>query len=78
MSSASKSSFCEDRDAHRREAVLQQRDLPLELGWASRERLALYSVYSRVRKDCREMSNATARWVGFSALSRLMSIDRKP
>ena len=42
------------------------------------ERLALYSGYSRVRKDCREVSNATARWVGCSALMRLISIDEEP
>ncbi len=42
------------------------------------ERVALYSGYTSVRKECREMSNATARWVGRSALMRFTSMDRKP
>ena len=50
---------------------------PLNSGGVS-DRLALYSVYSRVRKDCREVSKATAIWVGFSALIRLISIARNP
>ena len=42
------------------------------------ERFALYSAYSRVRNDWRDVSNATAIWVGRSALMRLMSIARNP
>ncbi len=42
------------------------------------DRFALYSGYSRVRKDCRDVSKATAMWVGFSALMRLISIARNP
>ncbi len=41
-------------------------------------RVPLYSGYSRVRNEAREMSNATPRWVGFSFCSRMSSIDRKP
>ena len=40
--------------------------------------MPLYSGYSLVRNEYREMSNATARWVGFSFVSRLISIAMKP
>ena len=42
------------------------------------ERVALYSGYWSVRNECREVSNATARCVGSSALTRFTNIDRKP
>jgi hypothetical protein len=42
------------------------------------ERVALYSGYSTERKVCRDTSNATARWVGCSSRSALMSIDVNP
>ncbi len=42
------------------------------------DRVALYSGYSSVRNEWREVSNAIARWVGCSALMRLTSMDRNP
>ncbi len=41
-------------------------------------RVPLYSGYSRVRNEKREMSNATPTCVGFSFCRRLMSIAMKP
>ena len=43
------------------------------------ERVDLYSGYSAVRCSvARETSNATARWVGSSSVTRFATIDRKP
>ena len=77
MSSASMSSFCRTVMLIAARQSCSSGICPLNSLGVS-ERLALYSVYSRVRKDCREVSKATAMWVGFSALMRLISIDRKP
>ena len=41
-------------------------------------RPALYSAYSSIRNVLREMSKATAMWVGASSRSTLMSIEVKP
>ncbi len=41
-------------------------------------RVPLYSGYSRVRNEYREISKATATCVGFSFASRLRNIERKP
>ena len=42
------------------------------------DRPALYSAYSSLRKVCRDLSKATAMWVGCSSRSMLMSIEVKP
>ena len=42
------------------------------------DRLALYSAYCSERNVCRDTSKATARWVGVSSRSTLISIDVKP
>ncbi len=42
------------------------------------ERPALYSAYCSVRKVCRDLSKATATWVGATSRSMLMSIEVKP
>ena len=77
MSSASKSSFSRVRTPMAFRASCSSGTCPLNSGGVS-PRLPLYSAYSRVRNDCREMSNATARCVGFSFWSRSSSIDRNP
>ena len=77
MSSASKSSFCSTVMLIAARQSCRSGICPLN-SLGDSERLALYSVYSRVRNDCREVSKATAMWVGFSALIRLISIDRNP
>ena len=41
-------------------------------------RVPLYSAYSSVRKVWSDTSKATARCVGRSSASSLMSIDRNP
>ncbi len=41
-------------------------------------RVPLYSGYSRVRKENREMSKATATCVGFSFARRSRNIEMKP
>jgi len=41
-------------------------------------RVPLYSGYSRVRKEYREISKATARWLGFSFCNRLSIIEMNP
>ena len=41
-------------------------------------RFALYSAYSASRKVCRDLSKATAMWVGCSSRSTLMSIEVNP
>ena len=41
-------------------------------------RFALYSGYSSRRKVWRDLSNATAMWVGSSSRITLMSIEVKP
>ena len=42
------------------------------------DRFALYSTYSSERNVFRDTSNATARWVGSSSRSTLMSIEVNP
>ena len=42
------------------------------------DRFALYSEYSAALKVLRDTSKATARWVGLSSRSTLMSIDVNP
>ena len=77
MSSASMSSFCRTVMLIAARQSCRSGIWPLN-SFGDSERLALYSVYSRVRKDCRDVSKATARCVGFSALMRLISIARNP
>ena len=64
-------------DPQRVEHLLDERHLALELVGLV-ERLALYSAYSSERNVCRDTSKATARWVGVSSRSTLISIDVKP
>ena len=77
MSSASKSSFTTVVMPIACRASRSSGTCPLNsTGVASRP--ALYSGYSRVRKELREISKATAMWLGFSFWSRLRSIETKP
>jgi uncharacterized protein len=41
-------------------------------------RPALYSAYFSVRNECRDTSNATVMWVGFSSRNTLMSMEVNP
>ena len=77
MSSASKSSLLRVWMPMALSASSSSGTWPTNSGGVS-PRVPLYSGYSRVRNEKREMSNATARWVGFSFCSSRMSIDRNP
>ena len=77
MSSASTSSLCSTVMLIAARQSWRIGTWPLNSDGLS-DRFALYSAYSRLRNDCREVSKATAMCVGLSALIRLISMERNP
>ena len=77
MSSASKSSLVIVGMFIAFSASCSSGTWPLNSGGVSL-RVPLYSGYSRLRNEKREMSKATARWLGRSFCRSSRSIDRKP